>query len=187
VNARPPYREATGAGAAAGLVGSVIQVLVGLLLDRFVLPPRQHNNIAPRFVKRLSQLRGKPAHPRRDWTLGTLFHLGYGIGWGCAFGLARRWSGIPSPLLGGATGLLIYLLAFSGVGVGTWTRTEQHPRRRSWRKQISLVVIAWTFALSTAIVYDILIRRRSRAADKRVDADAVLTARTAATTSRAGR
>ena len=183
VNAQPSYREATGSGAAAGLVGSVVQVLVGLLLDRFVLPPRQHNNIAPRFVKRLSQLQGKSANRERDWILGTLFHLGYGIGWGCAFGLVRRRSGIPSLMLGGATGLLIYLLAFSGVGVGTRTRTEQHPRRRSWRKQISLIVIAWTFALSTAVVYDTLIRRRNRAADKRVDADVVLMARTAATTS----
>ena len=182
MSAQPSYREATGSGAVAGLVGSVVQVLVGLLLDRFVLPPRQHNNIAPRFVKRLSQLQGKSANRERDWVLGTLFHLGYGIGWGCAFGLARRWSGIPSPLLGGAAGLLIYVLAFSGVGVGTWTGTEQHPRRRSWRKQISLVVIAWTFALSTAVIYDWFVYRR-RAAELRDDADedAALTARTAAT------
>jgi hypothetical protein len=145
-------------GALAGLGGSVIQVQVGLLLDKLLLPPRQHNNIAPRFVKRLFQWRGKPGNPKRDWTLGTLFHLGYGIGWGCAFGLARRWTGIPSPLLGGATGFAIYLLAFSGLGVATHTWTEPHPRRRSWRKQISLVAVAWTYALSTAFIFDRLTR-----------------------------
>ena len=156
---RPPYLDATRAGAVAGIVASVFQVIVGLLLDRFVLPRRQHNNIAPRFVKRLFQIEGRAARPARDWSLGTLFHLVYGAGWGCAFGLVRRWSGIPSPLLGGATGLLIYLLAFSGVGAGTWTRTEGHPRRRSWRKQLSLVAVVSTFAASTALVYERLVPR----------------------------
>jgi hypothetical protein len=150
-------------GAGAGVVASVVQVLVGLLLDWLLLPPRQHNNIAPRFVKRLFQLQGKAEDPPRDWTLGTLFHLAYAIGWGCAFGLVRRWSGIQSPILGGLTGLLIYLLAFSGFGVGTWTRTEPHPRRRSWPKQLSLIAVAWTFALTTALVYDLATRRACEA------------------------
>lgn len=154
LTAQPSYLQAAGSGASAGLIGSVVQVLVGLLLDWLLLPPREHNNIAPRFVKRLFQLQGKPAQPARDWVLGTLFHLGYGLGWGCAFGLTRRWSGIPSPLLGGGTGLLIYLLAFSDFGAGTVTRTEPDPRRRSWRKQLSLIAVAWTFAMTTALVYD---------------------------------
>ena len=160
---QPSYLRTARLGASAGLIGSVVQVLVGLLLDWLLLPPRQHNNIAPRFVKRLFQLQGKPAQPARDWTLGTLFHLGYGLGWGCAFGLARRWSGVPSPLLGAGTGLLIYLLAFSGLGAGTWTRTEPHPRQRSWPKQLSLIAVAWTFAMTTALVYDRLTRREPEA------------------------
>jgi hypothetical protein len=154
MNATTSSLGAASYGALAGLGGSVIQVLVGLLLDKLVLPPRQHNNIAPRFVKRLFQRQGRPAHPARDWTLGTLFHLGYGVGWGVAFGLTRRWTGLPSLLLGGTTGLAIYLLAFSGPGVGTHTGTERHPRHRSWRKQLSLVAVAWTFSLTTALVYD---------------------------------
>ena len=160
MSARPSSLEAASWGAVAGVIAGVIQVLVGLLLDRILLPPREHNNIAPRFVKRLFQLQGRGSRPVRDWTLGTLFHFGYGVGWGAAFGLARRWSGIPSPLLGVGTGFLIYLLAFSGVGVGTKTRTEPYPRRRHWPKQLSLIAVAWTFALTTAAIYDFLARRQ---------------------------
>ena len=157
--AQSSYRATARTGALVGVIGSVIQVIVGLLLDRLVLPPRQHNNIAPRLIKRLFQQRGRPARPVRDWTLGTLFHVGYGIGWGCAFGLAQRWSGIPSPLLGGAMSILLYLLAFSGIGAGTRTGTEQHPRHRDWRKQLSLIAVASTFAMSTAASYDRLVPR----------------------------
>lgn len=158
-HAQPSYLDATKSGALAGVLASVVQVLVGLLLDKLLLPPRQHNNIAPRFVKRLFQLRGKPAEPARDWVLGTVFHLGYGLGWGSGFGLARRGTGLPSPILSSLTGLLIYLAAFSGIGAGTLTWTESSPRRRSWRKQLSLVAVAWTFALSTGAFYDRLVRR----------------------------
>ena len=164
MSGRPSSLEAASWGAVAGVIASVVQVLVGFALDALVLPRRQHNNIAPRFIKRLFQLGGRGQHPVRDWTLGTLFHFGYGVGWGAAFGLARRWSGIPSALLGVGTGFLIYVLAFSGVGVGTKTRTEPHPRRRNWPKQISLIAVAWTFALTTAAVYEYLANRENRRA-----------------------
>jgi hypothetical protein len=157
--AQPTYLRSAGVGASAGIIGSVVQVAVGLVIDKCLLPPRHDNNIAPRLVTRLFQKRGQPANRVRDWTLGTLFHFVYGIGWGCAFGLARRAFGIPSPLLGGAMGLLIYLLAFSGVGAGTQTGTETHPRHRNRGKQLSLIVVAGTFAMSTAAIYDRLVRR----------------------------
>jgi hypothetical protein len=138
----------------------VVQVLVGALLDRLVLPPRQHNNIAPRLVKRLFQKQGKRPHAVRDWSLGTVFHFGYGIGWGAVFGLVQRWSGLPAPLLGLGMGGLLYLLAFSRIGVGTKTDTEQQPERRSWRKQLSLVAVAWGYALATTGIYSLLEDRR---------------------------
>lgn len=146
-------------GAVAGLVGATVQVLVGLLLDRLLLPPGQHNNIAPRLIKRLAQKQGLPANPVRDWVFGTLFHFGYGVAWGYIYALARRWSAVPGLLLGGGMGLVIYLLAFSRVGAGTRSQTESDPRHRQWQKQLSLVGVAWTFALSTAVVYDRLVQR----------------------------
>ena len=156
------FRETLTWGAAAGLVGATIQVAVGWLLDRLLLPPGQHNNIAPRLVKRLAQKRGETADPVRDWTLGTLFHFGYGVSWGCLYALARRWSSLPGLLLGGAMGLVIYLLAFSRVGAGTHSDTEPHPRHRTWRKQACLVAVAWTFGFNTAAAYDRLAQRRVR-------------------------
>ncbi len=155
----PTLLSAMVSGACAGAVGAVAQVAVGFLLSRYFLPRRQDNNIAPRFIGRVFQKSGRPARRARDWSLGILFHLAYGIGWGCAFGLARRWTGIPSPLLGGATGMVVYVLAFSGIGVATHTQTEDRPSRRSWRKQVSLIVVAWTFAMCTAAVYDLVAQR----------------------------
>src|SRR5689334_11916413 len=108
----PTVRQAID-GAAAGAVGGVVQVVVGLLLDKLFLPPRHDNNIAPRLVTRLFQRGGQKPHPVRDWVLGTLFHFGYAIGWGGVFGVARGTSGLPSGLLGGLMGLAIYALAFS--------------------------------------------------------------------------
>ena len=149
-------------GALAGVIGSIVQAGVGAALDRAVLPPKQHNNIAPRLVKRLAQLTGDQARPGRDWTLGTLFHLGYGVSWGMLLGLARRWSGIPPVALGGAASGLIYLLAFSSRGLGTLTATEPPPRLRSWRKQLSLIAIAGAYALTTTSVEERLTRRGLR-------------------------
>jgi hypothetical protein len=141
------------------LIAATIQVLVGLLLDKCLLPPRQHNNIAPRLIKRLFQKQGRPSQPVRDWSLGTLFHFAYGIGWGFAFGLLRQWLAIPSVILGATFGLAIYVLAFSGIGVGTRTQTERQPRQRGWRKQVSLLVVSATFASTLAAAYDWLIER----------------------------
>src|SRR5215212_2057035 len=108
--------ESTRTGVLAGIVGSTIQTTVGLFIDKFLLPPQHDNNIAPRLITRIFQKKGEPPNRVRDWSLGTLFHFGYGLGWGCAFGLVRRWSGISSPLIGGAMALLIYFSAFSRFG-----------------------------------------------------------------------
>jgi hypothetical protein len=157
-----PERVALRRGALAGAAGGVVQVVIGLLLDRWLLPPGQHNNIAPRLIKRLFERRGQPRQARRDWALGTLFHFGYAVGWGAVFGLVRQASGLPSWLLGLLMGAVIYLLAFSRIGAGTRTGTEPRPERRSLRKQLSLVGVAWGFALGTAALYDRLAGRPER-------------------------
>ncbi len=154
------YTEAAARGAVAGVLGSVVQVGVGLALDRFLLPPKQHNNIAPRLVKRLAQWTGRRGSAPRDWSLGTLFHLGYGAGWGALLGLGRHSTGAGPLSLGGVGGTLVYLAAFSPGGVGTLTRTEPPPRARGWRKQASLVAVSSAFALSTAFLDHRLARRK---------------------------
>lgn len=142
-------------GALAGGAGSVIQSGIGLLLDRALLPRRQHNNIAPRLIKRLGQLSGRGENAPRDWTLGALFHVSYGLGWGAIMGVARR-LGMPPLPLGALTGGLIYLVAFSNGGVGTRTATEPPPGMRGWRKQASLIAVAWGYAFATAYLDEML-------------------------------
>jgi hypothetical protein len=146
-------------GAVAGILGGGVQAGVGLALDKLLLPPKQHNNIAPRLIKRLAQWTGRGGDASRDWTLGTLFHLGYGAGWGALLGLARQLTGAGPLSLGGIGGALIYLAAFSSGGFGTLTATEPPPRARGWRKQASLVAVSSTFALSTAWLNDRLALR----------------------------
>jgi hypothetical protein len=154
------YTQAVARGAVAGILGSVVQVGVGFAIDKLLLPPKQHNNIAPRLVKRLAQWTGRHGSAPRDWALGTLFHLGYAAGWGALTGLTRHLTGAGPLPVGGVGGALIYLAAFSPTGVGTLTRTEPPPRARGWRKQLSLVAVSSVFALSTALIDDWLARRR---------------------------
>jgi hypothetical protein len=144
------YARAAMRGAAAGIVGSLIQVGVGLALDRLVLPPRQHNNIAPRLIKRLAQWTGRRGNAARDWTLGTLFHLGYGAGWGALLGVGRAATDAPPSAPTASGGALVYAAAFSSKGGGTLTLTEPPPAIRGWRKQVSLVAVSSAFALATA-------------------------------------
>lgn len=156
------YSRAAARGAVAGILGSMVQAGVGLALDKLLLPPRQHNNIAPRLIKRLAQWTGRPGNPARDWTLGTMFHLGYGAGWGLLLALARSLTGARPLPIGGIGGALVYLAAFSPVGFGSLTLTEPPPRARGWRKQLSLVTVSGTVALATAWLDDRLARRLSR-------------------------
>jgi MFS family permease len=151
--------RAAGVGAFAGVLASIVQVLIGWLLDRFFLPRGHDNNIAPRFVSRVFRRSGRRSNPVRDWALGTLFHLGYGLGWGTLFGTVRRWSRLPSWLVGSAAGVLIYLSAFSGIGVGTRTGTERNPERRPWQKQVSLVAVALAYVATLAWTFDRLERQ----------------------------
>jgi hypothetical protein len=150
---RHSYRQAATTGALAGIAAGTIQVLVGLLIEKLLLPPGEDNEISPRLVDRLLKRAHKPTSPLLDWLLGTVFHFAYGAGWGALYGVARRWSDLPHPFLAAVTGWMIYLAAFSRIGLGTRTKTEQHPRRRPWQKQVSLIAVAWTFAASTAAVY----------------------------------
>src|SRR5688572_4281819 len=154
------YIESAARGAVAGVLGSIVQTGVGLAFDKLLLPPKQHNNIAPRLIKRLAQWTGRRGSAPRDWTLGTLFHLGYGAGWGALLGVARDLSGAGPLTLGGIGGALVYLAAFSHRGVGTLTFTEPPLRARSRRKQASLVAVSSAFALSTALLDARLAGRR---------------------------
>jgi hypothetical protein len=149
-------------GAIAGLVAGTVQPAVGWAIDQVFLPRGHDNNIAPRLVNRSVRRAGHPSHPVLDWVGGTLFHYAYGAGWGAAYGVARRASRLPPLALGGIFAGLIYLLAFSQVGVGTQTGAEQHPDRRPWCKQASLVAVVLAYVVSLVVAYDRLAPRARR-------------------------
>lgn len=144
------YVQDVGVGGLAGTLGSVVQVGIGYMLSKFLLPDDEDNNIAPRLVHHMLSLAGQDHDEKRDWELGALFHLSYGLGWGMVFGLLQRVTRLRAFMLAVAMGGLIYTLAFSRIGVATQTGAEQHPDGRSWQKRVSLVAVALTYMLATA-------------------------------------
>lgn len=156
------YVRSAVVGALTGVFASTFQVAVGWALDRWLLPSGHDSNIAPRLVNRVLRRTGRRPGLIRAWVLGTLFHFGYGIGWGALFGVLRRRLDFPPLALGGLLGSVIYLLAFSEVGAGTKTGTERNPRRRPWQKQVSLVAVSFAYSLSLAGLFAGVERRARR-------------------------
>ena len=151
---RPTARQAAAAGALAGLLASIAQSAIGYVIDRALLPPEHDNNISPRLVDRATNKVGVATHPVVDWTAGVLFHFAYGIGWGVLYGLVQLKLRAPKLLLGSGFGAAIWLAAFSHVGVGTHTQTEQHPDHRPLTKQLDLLAIPFAYALPLALLYE---------------------------------
>jgi hypothetical protein len=141
-------------GVLAGLIGSTIQVGIGFLVSRFFLPEGEDNNIAPRLAQQSLASLGQPPNPPRDWLLGTLFHYGYGAGWGIVLARGRTLARLPALLVAFPVSLMIYLVAFSRVGAGTVLKAEQDPAQRPREKQESLFSVVAAFTISTALLLD---------------------------------
>src|SRR4051794_20878325 len=156
------YFGAGARGAVAGTIACVVQTAVGWVLSNTLLPAGQDNNLAPRLVHQTARIASHQTSPATDWLLGTLFHVGYGLGWGSLFGVLRRWTGWPSGLLGSAVAGTLYALQFTRFGVGTPTGTQAAPERRPWEKQVSLVTLVLPYAFSLAILFDRLPRSPRR-------------------------
>ncbi len=137
-------------GAAIGCVAAVVQVLVSQIVG-LATGHRERTDVAPRLVQRSAERLGtSPSRPLR-WFLATVFHFGYGIGWGVLYTLAcgsPRLRRTPPWLSGGLLGGVVYTLAFSRIGGGTLVGSERHPDRRGWYE----LVIHWASALSFAQV-----------------------------------
>jgi hypothetical protein len=143
-------------GAGAGIVAATVQVALGKAEEWLLLPPGEDANIAPRFVQRLAEHLGASLpHPAR-WVLGTLFHYGYGAGWGALYAAAlgllpprRR----PPALAGGAAlGVALWVLAFGPLGAAVQSGTERPPRRRPWTGNVLTWSVALAFGLVTAAI-----------------------------------
>ena len=79
-------------GALAGLAASTVQVIVGKA-EEILLPLRRDEDadIAPRLVGTSCRKCGLETTNASRWTLGTLFHFGYGaMVWGMGYAASGR-------------------------------------------------------------------------------------------------
>ena len=148
------WREQTLRGAAAGLVGTMVQTTIGKGEDLAFLPPWENADIAPRLIDRLAEDLGYDIPEWAEWTLGTAFHLGYGATWGAIYAAAHeRYR--PHPVVGGmALGGLIYAITFPRWGGAVQTRTERPPEQRTWAMEVVAISVALGYGLATALTYD---------------------------------
>lgn len=69
-------------GVCAGFTAASVQVMVGKAEDILFLPLGEDADLAPRLVERLGGQSGHDPSETEKWTLGTVFHHGYGALWG---------------------------------------------------------------------------------------------------------
>lgn len=147
------------AGAAAGLAASVVQVVVGKTEQWLFLSSGETPDFAPRLVDRMFQrVYGQASAPIK-WTLGTVFHLGYGALWGAVFGAVQRRLGLHPLLTGAGLGLLIYGITFPRWGAAVRLGVERPPRRRTRRMTAVAASVAMTYGLAVGAFYARLARR----------------------------
>jgi hypothetical protein len=151
----------------AGLLASIPQVILPKIEERLLMPAREDADIGPRFIERVAKLTGQaPLREDTKWLLASAFHFGYATFWGLLYALAaRRWR--PPPALGGAAlGTIIYAITFPHWGGAVLTRTEPPPHRRSWRRELTLLTAAASYAFITAFLYG---RPRRGSGARRID------------------
>jgi hypothetical protein len=143
-------------GAVAGTIASVVQAGVGKTEDLLLLPPRESADIAPRLMARLAAMNGRTLSTADRWALGTVFHLGYGAGWGKLYAFVRERRPVH-PAIGGmllAGG--IYAITFPRWGGAVWTDTERPPEERTRRMDFVAASVTLSFGLTTAYLYEAL-------------------------------
>jgi|SRR5581483_3437087 len=149
------------AGAIAGLIASIPQVLITQLVEKLLGLPPEHADIGPRFVQRLAERFGKPAPPLVHWLLAGVFHFAYAAGWGVLYAKLQELR--PTPPQAGGAGLAgaIYTLAFSRLGAATQVRSEPHPEGRRRREFVLHWTPVLTFSFLTAYLFEWLTGRAS--------------------------
>lgn len=145
-------------GALAGLAASTVQVMVGKA-EEILLPLRRDEDahIAPRLVGKVAENVGVETTKATRWTLGTLFHFGYGMLWGAGYAAAVEKIEAKQPVhpLAGGTllGLIIYGITFPNWGGAVKTRTERPTHQRSLGMQMITWSVALTYGVCTGLFY----------------------------------
>jgi hypothetical protein len=145
-------------GAAAGAVGGIVQPAVGKLEELF-LPPGEDSNVARHYVETLARRTGLRPRPGMSLAGATVFHIGYALFWGAAYGVVCQRTRC-SPAVG-AAGLasVLYLAAFSRVGAATLAGSEPPPTRRPRRTWALTTTLPLAYGVTTAWVFERLRRR----------------------------
>jgi len=140
-------------GIEAGLVASVPQVLGTHLQEKILDLPQGSANLGPRLVRQLGRATRRRFSEETKWLGSASFHFGYAAAWGALYALAHQRRPLHPALGGLLLSGTIYALTFSPWGGATLTRTERPPHRRSWRRELLLVVPPLIFGMGTALLY----------------------------------
>lgn len=137
-------------GSAAGVIGALVQAAVGASESALFLPEDEDANIAPRLMDRLARDLGEELPLAAEWVLGTLFHFGYGAGWGMLYALLDEELDVHPAVGGAAMGAIIYGITFPRWGGAVQTQVERPPEERTSRMTFVAASVALTFGLTTA-------------------------------------
>ncbi|MBV9120548.1 MAG: hypothetical protein JOZ39_07550 [Chloroflexi bacterium] len=141
-------------GVCTGLLAGVPQVLVVQVLERVLKIRGEPADIGPRFVDRLARRAERPQSPWIHWLLAAVFHFGYAAVWGGLYGAIQSRRRLPPTAAGLALTALIYMLAFSRIGVATRLGSEPHPHRRERRRQLIHLTAPLTYSMVLAYGFE---------------------------------
>lgn len=140
-------------GIEAAMIASVPQVIIPKIGEKLFLPHHEDADLGPRLIEALAQKAQKPLPEDVKWLAAASFHFGYAAFWGAAYALVQQ-RVKANPVAGGLTmATIIYLMTFPPWGGAVLTGSEDHPRRRTWRKEIVLASAPLIFGLGTALLY----------------------------------
>ncbi|HEX9107514.1 MAG TPA: hypothetical protein VF832_09810 [Longimicrobiales bacterium] len=148
------WLQAVRVGAETGICAATIQACVGEAIDGKLLP---EGRLADRAVGLLEAALDEPREQKPTppiFLSAAAFHFGYGAGWGALYALARERLRVPALAAAALQAAAIYTLAFSRVSAGVRLGSEPHPSRRRPGELAFQLVMAGTFALSNAALYE---------------------------------
>ncbi len=150
------WMQAVRVGAETGFCAATIQACVGEAIDGRLLP---RGRLADRAVGLVEAALDEPREQKPTppvFLSAAAFHFGYGAGWGALYAVAReRWR-VPAVAAAGLQAAAIYTAAFSRVGLGVRLGSEPQPSRRRPGELAYQLVVAGTFALANAVLYEIV-------------------------------
>ncbi|MEO8218166.1 MAG: hypothetical protein ABI718_13890 [Acidobacteriota bacterium] len=141
-------------GVEAAMIAGVPQVIVPKIEEYLFLDHPENADLGPNLIDALAKKVGKPLPEDLKWIAASAFHFGYSAFWGSAYAVTHerfRWR----PWVGGlGLAALLHLITFTPWVAAVLIKAEEHPRHRTWKKEVVLITAPLTFGLLTALIYD---------------------------------